>query len=57
MQSYEGNMSGAGNVVCGGATNGGYPCTPQNLSGGTAQAVVGSSTPTIVKTGATNDGK
>lgn len=57
MQSYEGSMSGSGNVACGGATNGGYPCTPQNLSAGHVPPVVGSSTPTIVKTGATNDGK
>jgi hypothetical protein len=56
MTSYEGSMTGADNVAKGGATNGGTQGDVKTVGGSTIPAIVGASTPTIVKTGATNNG-
>jgi len=58
MQSYEGSMSGADNVRKAGATQaGGSGSDGPSLPGGSGSTkVVGSSTPTVVKTGAENNG-
>lgn len=54
MTGYEGSMSGADNTRKGGATNGGPAGNPSSLGSGHVPPIVGSPTPVVVKTGATN---
>jgi hypothetical protein len=56
VQSYSESMTGADNVRKGGATNGGEAGNPPATGAEQVTSIVGTSTPVIVKTGATNDG-